>query len=262
MKLTVDDAARRALRSTPMLVPMFAALALAQMLIGSVTPAQAQAADSKPCETKPNPETYQTIYLTNITQQNDANEVVSDLRNMITKARIYIAPSQNAISIHGTAEDIALAQKIVADLDRARKVYRLTYTIAETDGGKRIGAQRYSLLAVLGDRTVLKQGSRVPIVTGTTDSETPGTQVQYTDVGLHIEATVDGRGDGLRLRTKVEQSSLSDEKPGVGQDPVLHQTMLDGEATLVPGKPLLLGSLDIPGNTHRQEIEVVAEVVQ
>jgi len=259
MKLMIDYAARRALRSARIFAPLFAALALAVMLPPPA--ARAQATDSKPCETKPSPESYQTIYLTNITQQNDANEVVNGLRNMLSKARIYLASSQNAISIHGTQEDIALAQKIVADLDRARKVYRLTYTIAETDGGKRIGAQRYSLLAVAGDRTTLKQGSRVPIVTGTTESETPGTQVQYQDVGLHIEATVDGRGDGLRLRTKVEQSSLSDEKPGVGQDPVLHQTVLDGEATLVPGKPLLLGSLDIPGNAHKQEIEVLAELV-
>jgi type II secretory pathway component GspD/PulD (secretin) len=259
MKLTVARTAHRCLLSARNFAPMLAALALAPLLLAPS--AHAQAADSKPDEARPNAEIYQSIYLNNITQQNDANEVVNGLRNMISKARVYLASSQNAILVHGSAEDIALAQKIVADLDRPRKVYRLTYSIAETDGGKRSGAQRYSLLAVAGDKTTLKQGSRVPIVTGTGSADSPGAQVQYVDVGLHIEATLDGRGDGLRLRTKVEQTSLSDEKPGVSQDPVLRQTVLDGEATLVPGKPLILGSLDVPGVAHRQEIEVLAELV-
>jgi hypothetical protein len=31
---------------------------------------------------------------------------------------------------------------------------------------------------------------------------------------------------------------------------------------LANGKPLILGSLDVPGNTRKQEIEVVAELVK
>jgi hypothetical protein len=38
--------------------------------------------------------------------------------------------------MRGTAEDITLAQKVLADMDRSRKVYRLTYSITEMDGGK------------------------------------------------------------------------------------------------------------------------------
>ncbi len=248
--------------SARIVAPVVAALTVSLMLLASGTATKAQTSDPRASEAKPSPEIYRTIYLANITQQNDANELLNALRNMIPKARVYLAASQGAISVHGTQEDLDQAQKIVADLDRPRKVYRLTYTIAESDGGKRIGLQRYSLIAVSGERTVLKQGSRVPIVTGTTGADTPGTQVQYVDVGLHIEATIDGHGDALRLRTKVEQSSLADEKPGLGQDPVLHQTLLEGEATVAPGKVLLLGSLDLPGRTHKQEIEVVSEQVQ
>ncbi len=258
MKLNLGDSVRRAVNLAQTVVPLMLALAL----LAPGTHAQAQTSDSKPGETKTPPETYQTLYIANLSEQSDLNELQNDLRNMIPKAKLDLVPSQHAISILGTADDIALAGKIVADLDRARKTYRLTFTIAETDGGKRTGAERYSMIAVSGEKTVLKQGSRVPIVTGSGSTDTPGPQVQYLDVGLHIEATVDGRGDSLRLRTKVEQTGLSDEKSGVGsQDPVLRQTVLDGEATLAPGKPLLLGSLDVPGNTRKQEIEVVAELV-
>ncbi len=256
MKWNEDAPLPRALNAAPLL------LAFTLALILLVPGVQAQSSDSNAAETKPIAETYQSIYLTNITLQSEANEVVNDLRNMIPKAKIYLASSQDIISIHGTADDIALAKKIVVELDHARKVYRLTYTIAESDGGKRIGTQSYSLIAVSGEKTTLKQGTRVPIVTGTTDADKASSQVQYVDVGLHIEANVDGHGEALRLRTKVEQSSLAAEKPGVGQDPVLQQTMLDGEATLTPGKALLLGSLDMPGSTHTEQIEVVSELVR
>jgi len=61
----------------------------------------------------------------------------------------------------------------------------------------------------------------------------------------------------------VEQSSVADEKSNVGiQDPVVRQTTLDGTSTLVPGKPLVLGSLDVPGSTRREEVEVVAEAIR
>jgi hypothetical protein len=37
--------------------------------------------------------------------------------------------------------------------------------------------------------------------------------------------------------------------------------MLDSAATLVPGKPLILGYLDLPGTNRRQQVEVLAETI-
>ena len=264
MKFHCDAAATRG--SIP--AQLFVALSLA---VACLSPcALAQSADTKP-DTKrditPAPETYQTIYLTNLTQQNEFNDVQTDLRNMLPKARMYGISSQNAISIRATPEDMQIAQKIIADLDRGKRLYRLTYTINESDSGKHTGAQSFTLIVASGGRTTFKQGARVPIVTGSYDtSSTPTaaeTQVQYLDVGLNIEASADGYMDGLRLRSKVEQTNVADEKSGVGiQDPIVRQTVLDDTSTLTPGKPLTLGSLDIPGTTRKQEIEVVAELVK
>ena len=54
------------------------------------------------------------------------------------------------------------------------------------------------------------------------------TQCEYQDVGLNLDATLEGSGDGLRLRTKIEQTSVADEKSNVGiQDPLLHQAVLE-----------------------------------
>ncbi len=229
-------------------------LAIACHAISAV--AQAQDADAKT-----SPKIYQTLYLTNLTQPNDANELVTDLRNMLVNAKIYYVPSQGAISMVGTSEEIARAQKILSDLDKTKKIYRLTYTMKETDGGKTIGLQRYSIIVASGSMTVSKQGSRVPVIAS---SSTQGeTQVTYLDVGQEIEASLDGYLDGVRLRTKVVQSSIAEEKSAVGsQDPMIRQTTLEGTSTLVQGKPLVLGSLDVPGSTRHQEVEVVSELVR
>jgi hypothetical protein len=45
-----------------------------------------------------------------------------------------------------------VAQKVFDSLDFSKKLYRLTYTITETEGGKRIGEQHFSLTIAYGDK--------------------------------------------------------------------------------------------------------------
>jgi hypothetical protein len=237
--------------------PVVVGVTLAMACCGMSAVAQAQDGEAKQ-------DIYQTIYLTNLTQQNDANELVTDLRNMLPNDKLYYVPSQSAISIRGSAADIALAQKILADMDKNKKIYRVTYTMTEKEGGKTIGVQHFSIIVASGSRTDLKQGSRVPIATGTNSSSGgSNSEIQYLDLGTEIQASLDGYLDGVRLRTKVVQSSIAEDKSGVGaQDPVIRQTTLEGTSTLVQGKPLVLGSLDVPGSTRHQEVEVVSELVR
>lgn len=237
--------------------PAVVVITLAMACCGMNAVASAQAADEKA-----GPEIYQTVYLTNLTQENDANELVTDLRNMLPKAKLYYVPSQSAISLRGTAEEIALAQKILADLDKTKKIYRLTYTMTERDGGKTIGVQHFSIIVASGSRTVAKQGSRVPIPVNT-NLASPTSEITYLDVGQEIDASLDGYLDGVRLRTKVVQSSIAEDKSGVGaQVPIIRQTTFEGTSTLVQGKPLILGSLDVAGSTRHQEVEVVSELIR
>jgi hypothetical protein len=237
--------------------PVVVGVTLAMACCGMSAVAQAQDGEAKQ-------DIYQTIYLTNLTQQNDANELVTDLRNMLPNDKLYYVPSQSAISIRGSAADIALAQKILADMDKNKKIYRVTYTMTEKEGGKTIGVQHFSIIVASGSRTDLKQGSRVPIATGTNSSSGgSNSEIQYLDLGTEIQASLDGYLDGVRLRTKVVQSSIAEDKSGVGaQDPVIRQTTLEGTSTLVQGKPLVIGSLDVPGTTRQQEVEVVSELVR
>ena len=83
--------------------------------------------------------------------------------------------------------------------------------------------------------------------------------MQYVDVGLNVEATLDGD----RLRSKVEQSAVADERSGIGvQDPIVRQTMLESTSDVKSDKSMLLGSIDIPGTSRHQAVEAVAEPIQ
>ena len=201
-----------------------------------------------------------TFFLKNVSQTNEANEVITAMRNMLdSSVRIYLVNSQNVIMMRGTPEQITMAKKLLSDLDRPKKTYRLTYTVTDVEDGKKLGSQHYSLVVVSGGRTTMKNGSKVPVVTGSYTAAT-GSQSQntYLDVGLNIDASLDESESGVRLRTKVERSSVADEKPGSGT-PVIRQTVLEGTSTLVPGKPVVLGSMDIPGSTRHLDMEVVME---
>jgi hypothetical protein len=152
---------------------------------------------------------------------------------------------------------------VPSPVQAALKTYRLTYTLTETDGGKRVGAQHFAMIVVSGRKTVLKQGDRVPLVAGSVStSGGPQTQVQYLDVGLNIDASIEESADGVRLNTAVEKSSIAEEKSGLGpQDPIVRQAKLEGTSILTAGKPLILGSMDVPSTARRLDIEVVMEHV-
>jgi type II secretory pathway component GspD/PulD (secretin) len=235
-----------------------AGLVIAALLL--VPHAPAQESETKNSVTKQDTDQTQTFFLKNVTERNDFNDVTTDLRNVFPRAKFYGVSSQNAITVHATAEDLQAAQKLITEIDRPKKVYRITYTITEFDNGKKTGVQHYSMVVAGDNKSVFKQGNRIPIITGSFDKDNSGanTQIQYLDVGVNIETTVSGVG----LHTKIEQSSVADEKSNVGiQDPLVRQTMLEGTSTFTPGKVFVLGSIDIPGTTRHQDVEVVAELV-
>jgi len=209
------------------------------------------------------PTITRVFYLKNLTTRDDQFEAITVLRNILdSRNRLTVMPSQGTIVIEAPAEQIAAAEKLLNDLDKPKRTYRLTYTLIDLDGTKRLGDQHYSMVLVSGQQTVLKQGNRVPIITGTDfkDPNNPQTQYTYVDIGMNFNATIDDAPNSLRLKTKVEQSSVVENRSGaLPQEPVIRQSLFEGSAVLTPGKPIILGSLDISGTTRRIEIQATAE---
>ncbi len=61
-----------------------------------------------------------TFYLANLSQPTELQDVVNAMRTILEVSRIQQLPSQGAIVVRGTPDQIALAQKLVDDLDKAK----------------------------------------------------------------------------------------------------------------------------------------------
>ena len=61
-----------------------------------------------------------TFYLSNISQPTELQDVVNAIRSVLDVQRVQQLLSQNALVVRGTPDQIALAEKLVDDLDKAR----------------------------------------------------------------------------------------------------------------------------------------------
>ncbi len=61
-----------------------------------------------------------TFYLSNISQPTELQDMVNAIRSILEVSRIQQLPTQKAIVIRGTPDQVALAEKLVSDIDKAK----------------------------------------------------------------------------------------------------------------------------------------------
>ena len=86
-----------------------------------VTPNTIFAAADNPAKRKELEQSIiKTFYLSNLSQPTELQDVVNALRQILEIARIQPLPSEGAIVVRGSPDQIALAEKLVGDLDRSK----------------------------------------------------------------------------------------------------------------------------------------------
>ena len=120
----------------------------------------------------------QVFYLTNIAKANDLNEILNALRNMMdTTVKLQNIPSQNAIVMRGTPDQLLLAQSIIDDLDKAKSEVVIDVAVMEVsrDLLRNIGIQlpgsfgvslQSSTAASTATNTATNNGAPAPPTTG------------------------------------------------------------------------------------------------
>ena len=78
------------------------------------------AANTRARHTELDEQAVQTFYLSNAWQQSDLTDVNTAIRNLMTNVKAFGVPSQNAIVVRGTPDELLLVQKLINDLDKAR----------------------------------------------------------------------------------------------------------------------------------------------
>jgi general secretion pathway protein D len=198
------------------------------------------AANTRTKRTELDDQAVQTFYLANASQQNDLNDVSTALRNVFTQgAKIYGVPSQNAIVMRGTPDELLLAQKLVNDLDKARPEVVVDVAVLEVNRNKmrQIGVQLPQTVSV---------SITTPTTTDTTSTTTTTTTSGTTssdNLTLNNLAHLNANDFAVTIGQAQANLLLSDSDTKVLQNPRLRAS--DGQqATLKIGSriPIATGS--------------------
>lgn len=94
------------------------------------------ATDTRTKRTQLQQTAVQTIYLSNVTQQSDLNDVQTSLRNVMPNAKMYAVISQNAIIVRGSPDEILLARNLVKSLDTPKPEVLVDIYVMEVNRDK------------------------------------------------------------------------------------------------------------------------------
>jgi general secretion pathway protein D len=182
----------------------------------------------------------QTFYLSNPAQQADANEIYTALRQLLPPdIKSFFVPSQNAIILRGTHDELTLAGKVLNDLDRARAEVVVDVAILEVnrDKTRRLG------ITLPQSITFTPQSGTTNSTSTTSTSTTTGTTTTNSDFTLNTLGNFKATNLAVNLTGATVDALLSDSDTRVLQNPSIRAT--DGQqATMKIGSriPVATGS--------------------
>ncbi len=196
----------------------------------------------------------QTFYLTNAAQQNDANELVIAIRNLLDPSvKIYLVPSQNAIVMRATPDQLLLAQKLLNDLDRARPEVVVDVAILEVNR-----SVERNLGITLPTSISLTPQANPNTTTGSGSTPTTGgTSTTPSNFTLNSLAHLNANNFSVGLGGGTVNALLSDTDTRILQNPSMRAT--DGQrAQLKIGQriPIATGSYNAGVSTGVASIGV------
>ena len=118
-----------------------------------------------------------TFYLTNLSQPTELQDVVNAIRAVLDVQRVQQLLSQNALVVRGTPDQIALAEKLVEDLDKARPEVIVDIDVMQIskDKSRTLGLSPPTSVSVqLQDNITSSTSSTTSSTTSTTTSSSGG----------------------------------------------------------------------------------------
>jgi hypothetical protein len=182
------------------------------------------------------------------------------MRKALTVWTIAILTLTMVFGTAGRAQDTAPAKpdteaKAASRAETEGKpvhAYRLDFSVNELEDGKKINTRQYSLNLNADDANEIKIGTRVPVEAG-------HEQFQYMDVGTSIWCRIGERPDGVALAVHADISNFAIPDQGTGHEsrPVVRQFKINASTLAVPGKPMVVGSVDDPNSKRQFQLEVM-----
>ena len=182
----------------------------------------------------------QTFYLTNVSQQNDANEIMVAIRNLLDPGlKIYLVASQNALIIRGTPDELILAEKIINDLDRTKP--EVVVDVAELEVSRSL--ERDIGITLPTSFGLTPQYSNANITSSSTTTTTGSTTTTTSGLTLNTLGNLNATNFAVTVGGGQVNALLADSDTRILQNPRIRAT--DGQhSTLKIGSkiPIATGS--------------------
>jgi general secretion pathway protein D len=160
----------------------------------------------------------QTFYLTNVSQQNDANEIMVAIRNLLDPGlKIYLVASQNALILRATPDELILAEKIINDLDRTKP--EVVVDVAELE----VSRQKERNLGI----TLPTSFGLTPQYSNANESTSTGTTTTTSGLTLNTLGNLGATNFAVTLGGGTVNALLSDSDTRILQNPRIRAT--DGQ---------------------------------
>jgi general secretion pathway protein D len=189
-----------------------------------------------------------TFYLANLSQPTELQDVVNALRQILEISRVQPLPSQGALVVRGTPDQIALASKLVGDLDKAKSEVIVEVAVMQIsrDKMKTLGINPPTSVTV-----ALQNNVNTATTTGTSGSGATGSVTSTTgtpnQVNLNRLGNLNATDFVVTIPSATATAMMSDNGVKIIQNPQIRA--LDGQkASLKIGDrvPVATGSFQ-PG---------------
>src|SRR5271165_7153056 len=173
-----------------------------------------------------------TFYLSNLSQPTELQDVVNAMRTILEVSRIQQLPSQGAIVVRGTPDQVALAQKLVDDLDKAKPEVLIEVAVMQVsrDKSHTLGINPPTSASVQLQPNVTTSSSSSSTGSGTSGTVTQSTGTANT-INLNSLANLNATDFQVTIPQATASALMSDNDTKVIQNPQIRA--LDGQkATL------------------------------
>jgi general secretion pathway protein D len=183
-----------------------------------------------------------TFYLSNLSQASELQDVVNAIRSVLDVQRVQQLLSQNAVVVRGTPDQIALAQKLVEDLDKAHPEVLVDIAVMEVskDKSRTLGLSPPTSISLALQENLNTSTSTTSTTSTTGTSSTPG-------INLNSLANINATNFQVTIPSANLSTLMGDSSTKLIQNPQVRA--LDGQkATLKIGErvPVATGSFQ-PG---------------
>ena len=189
-----------------------------------------------------------TFYLANVSQNTEIQEVVNTLRSILEIQKVQPLPSQGAIVVRGTPDQVLLAEKLINDLDRSKPEVLVEVAVMQVSKDK-----KHNLGINPGSTASISLQSNVNTNTGTNNDNNNNTNTNTntnsssSGINLNRLGNLNATDFVVTLPTATVTALYSDSNTKILQNPSVRS--VDGQkASLKIGDkvPVATGSFQ-PG---------------